>query len=86
MPGSNHRQRFQNGRRRSNLNKNNDGRGDRNRSHRVQHNAQRAMVGIAFQRMDVGYLDDRQQRQQNQAHNRGHRKASRLGPAGSVTS
>jgi hypothetical protein len=33
------------------------------------------MVGIAFQRVDVRYLDDGQQRQQKQAQQRGRSKS-----------
>lgn len=43
-----------------------DGRGNRNRRRGVHRNAQRAMVGIVVQRMNVRHLDQGHHRQQRQ--------------------
>lgn len=40
---------------------------DRDRRSRVHHNAERAMVGVVFDGMDVRHLDHCQQRQQDKA-------------------
>jgi hypothetical protein len=45
---------------------NDHGRNWRNRRRRVHGDAQRTMVGVAVGRMDVGHLDQGQQRQQGQ--------------------
>jgi hypothetical protein len=45
---------------------------DHDRHDRVHRNAQCAMVGIVIGRMDVRYLGDCKQREQDQAHNRRH--------------
>lgn len=51
---------------------------DRNRRGRVHGHAERAMVGIAIERMDVRYLDHGQQRQQRQTQQSAGPESSRL--------
>lgn len=48
---------------------------------RVHHDAERAMVGVAIDGMDVRHLNDGQQRQQNKTHHRECRKSPRFGAA-----
>ncbi len=43
----------------------------------MQDDAQRAMIGLGFQRMNVRYLNDSQKRQQNKTQHRSHRESSR---------
>ena len=50
---------------------------DRDGRSRVHHDAQRAMVGVAVERMHVRHLDHGQQRQQGKTHN-GDQPAKRL--------
>jgi hypothetical protein len=57
---------------------NDHGRDCRNRCCRVHSNAQLAMVCIAFDRVDMGYLHHDQQRQQGQTHQRGCLETARL--------
>ena len=57
--------------------------GSRNchRSRRLHRNAQRAMVGVGFQRMDVRNLHYSQKREQNQTYEGRNRQSSKLGAA-----
>jgi hypothetical protein len=50
------------------LNQDNNGCGNCNRCRRVHHDAQRAIVGICVERVNVRNLHHGQQRQQDQAH------------------
>ena len=61
-------------------------RGRRNRRRRVHRDAQRAMVCIAFGRVQVRHLDHGQQRQQDQAHDGNHRPGTQPGAAISAES
>jgi hypothetical protein len=79
MPWPYDRARFENRYGGPNLDKNDGRRANGDRSNGVQHDAQRTVVGIGFQGMYMRYLDDRQQRQQNEAHHRRYRKGSRPG-------
>jgi hypothetical protein len=69
MPVSGDRANY-NYRRRRRCDPNQDNRDQREHDghNRVHHGAQRAMVGIAVECMNVGNLDDEQKRHQNQAH------------------
>jgi len=51
-------------------NKNNGGGNHCNRSSRMHHHADRAMIGIGGRRMDVSHLDERHQGQQQQTNDR----------------
>jgi hypothetical protein len=59
---------------------------DRDRRRRMHDDAQRAMVGGAFLRMNVRHLDYGQQREQDQAHHRRgiHRAGSGAARAGEL--
>ena len=75
--------RFDDRRRGTHLNKEDDSGGHRGRRRGMHHDTQRAMIGVAYLGMGVSYLDDRQQRQQDNAHHRCNREASRRITAGS---
>jgi len=51
----------------SHRDKNHDGRRNRHRRRRMDGDAQRAMVAVGFQRMDMRHLDDGKERKQYQA-------------------
>lgn len=55
-------------RRESHSNENDDDRGRRDRRRRMQHDAQRTVIGCGLNRMDVRNLDKGQQCEQDQAH------------------
>ena len=57
---------------------NNDGSGHRYRSGGVHGNAERAMVGGRFNGVDVRHLNNGQEREQQQAHNRHQRQSAKL--------
>lgn len=78
VPGPKHRAHLGNRRGRANLDQKNHGRRYGNRRGRMQHSAQRAMVGIAVVGMDVGHLDNGKQREQGQADNTCHRHSAPL--------
>jgi hypothetical protein len=63
------------------LDQHNHGGRDRDGCGGVHHDAQRAMVGIAVERMHVRYLDHGQQRQQGKTHHGDQRQSSWLWPA-----
>jgi hypothetical protein len=75
-PRSNDRAHLDHWRGRSNLHQDNDRRSDGHRGHGVHDDAQRAMVRITFQGMNVGDLDNRNQCQQEEAHDRCYRERS----------
>jgi hypothetical protein len=54
------------------LDQDDEGRGDRNRRGSVEQNAERAMVGVSVYRVDVRYLDNSEQCQQDEAHHGDH--------------
>jgi hypothetical protein len=60
------------------LHQNHGGNRNRHRSRRMHRNAQRAMVGVGFQRVHVRNLDDGQKRKQNQTHESRNRQSSKL--------
>jgi hypothetical protein len=60
------------------LDQDHDGRRNRNGRGTLHHHAQRAMVGIAVERVHVHHLDHSQQRQQNQTQQGGRPKSLRL--------
>ncbi len=74
MPGPDDRARFKNRYGSSKLYEDDHRCGHRDRSRCMQHDAQRAMVGIGLQRVNVRYLNDSQKRQQNETQN--HREGS----------
>jgi hypothetical protein len=55
-----------------------DGGCDRDRCRRMHHDAERAVIGVGIDRVDVGYLHHRQQRQQHQTHNGCQRQSTKL--------
>jgi len=59
------------------LNQDDNGRGNGHGRCRVHQDAQRAVVGVAFERVNVGHLHHGQQRQQDQAHH-GHQRPGSL--------
>lgn len=59
------------------LHQNDKGCSDGYGRNRMHDDAQRAMVSVRFERVDVGHLDHHQQRQQSQAHHRRNREESR---------
>jgi hypothetical protein len=69
--------------RRGGLDVDQDNHGCRNgyRRCRVHHDAQRAVVGIGIERVNVGHLGHGQERQQDQAHNGDGRPGSQPGAA-----
>ena len=67
----------------SNLDQENNGRRHGGRRHGMHDDAQRAMVGVADLGVGVRHLDDGHQGQQQDAHHRGNREASRCITAGS---
>jgi hypothetical protein len=86
MPGTYDPARFKDRGGRSYLDEDDDGSSDCDRSHCVHDDAQRAMVGVAFEGMNVRDLDYGQQRQQDKAHHGGRRECSPRGRAVSVPS
>jgi hypothetical protein len=60
------------------LDQDDHGRHDGNRRGRIQNDAQRAMVRIAFERMGVRHLGNGQQREQGQAQQSGRPESARL--------
>jgi hypothetical protein len=58
------------------LHQNNDRRRNRNRRRGMHHNAEWAMVGIRFHRMNVRNLDHGQKRQQDQTHHGSNRQST----------
>ena len=60
------------------LDEKNNGRGLGNRSSRVQHHAERAVIGITGGGMNMHHLHHRQQCQQNQTHQHHDRESSWL--------
>lgn len=74
MPGANFCARFENRQGCSDLHQDDDGGSDSNGRHGMHHGAQRTMVGIGDEGMDVGNLGDCQKRQKDEAHDRNHRK------------
>jgi hypothetical protein len=72
------RERFKNRGRSLNLNQHDHGSRDRDRRRCVHYDAQRAVVGIALERMHVRHLDHGQQRQQGKTHNGDQRQSPRL--------
>lgn len=82
MPVTEDRPRFENRNRHSHLNKNRDGRRKCNRNNGMHRDAQRAVVCIGFQRMDVRDLHHGQQREKYQTYQGSHHERSlgRLGP------
>lgn len=68
MPVPNHRPHRESRRAALHLDQDYDGSRSRHRGRGVHDNTQRAMVGIRAQGVKMGYLDNHQERQQNQAH------------------
>jgi hypothetical protein len=60
------------------LDENDDRSHNRDRRRRMHRDAQRAMVGIAFERMHVRHLDHGQQRQQDKTQHGDHRQSTWL--------
>jgi hypothetical protein len=67
---------FQNRNRRTHLNENDDAGSHRHRRNRMDGDTQRAMIGVAVERMDVRNLDDCKQSQHHQAHYGSYHKTS----------
>jgi hypothetical protein len=78
MPVANHRARFGERRLASDTNQDDCGRGNRNRHRRMHGNAQRAVVGVALQRVHMRHLDDGEQSQQGQTHEHGRAESAWL--------
>ena len=74
--------RFEDQRRSSNQEENNDGCRRHHRRHGVHGDAQRTMVGVRHQGVNVRDLDYRDQREQGEADHRRHREPSRRGAPG----
>ncbi len=75
--------RFQDGNRGSNRNEDDDGGRNRDRRDGMDGDTQRAMVCVAVQGMNMGDLHNREQSQQNEAHDRrGHESSE--SPASSI--
>ena len=70
MPVTKDRARFQDRNRGPDLDKNDDGGGHCDRGSGMHCDAQRTMVRVGLQRMDVGHLDDREEGQQDKANHR----------------
>jgi hypothetical protein len=64
---------------RAHRHKNNDRNRGRNRGSRMQNNAERAVIGVGVERMNVGHLHHGHQSQQDQAQHRHHRRIARKG-------
>ena len=75
MPVANHRSRLKHRHLGLDLHQHHCGSRNHDRRSRVHHDAQRAVVGIALQRMHVRHLRHSQQRHQDETHNR-HRRQS----------
>jgi hypothetical protein len=76
MPETDDRLRFEDRGRRLELDQNNDCCRDRNGRGGMHDNAQRAVVCVTLNRMDVRDLDHGEERQQDQAHHGGYRPGS----------
>ena len=84
MPVADSRARLKNRRRSLNLHQHHHGNRNRDGRRRVHHDAQRAVVGIALQRMHVRHLHHGQQRHQEKAHHRRRRQCAWLSTARSA--
>ena len=76
--------RFSNRSRTADLHQDNDSRGYRYRRNGMQDNAERAVIGIGFQRVDMNHLDHRYERQQGQAQHGHNDHAARRGKLASA--
>lgn len=64
---------------RAQLNQDDDSGSDGNRSERVQDDAEGAMVGVGLEGVGMGYLDDREEGQQDETQDR--RRHEHMGPS-----
>ena len=59
------------------MHQHNDSGGDCDRRRGMHHDAERAVIGVGIDRVDVGYLHHRQQRQKYQTYDGSHRQGTK---------